>query len=194
MNTIVSDGSSGKSVSGQPGIHRRVSGEEGEDSDSNDSVFSTGSSLNGEDEEELYLESTKRVEMRDIYLGGSCMLRTRWRQEVAIPFMEEKNVSFHLPTLHESLTTLIDEGGKQNDEMLIYNPAVLDGSRVLLFVISNETRALAPMTLAAHYIGLGYNVVLCVQMLHEGLEIGGEVVSGHCFLKKKRISNNFDLF
>lgn len=33
------------------------------------------------------------------------------------------------------------------------------------------------MTLAAHYIGMGYNVVLCVQMLPENCKIGNEALS-----------------
>lgn len=58
----------------------------------------------------------------------------------------------------------------------MYSPRILDSSRVLLFVITNETRSLAPMTLAAHYIGLSYNVVLCIQMLPENCKIGKEKV------------------
>jgi hypothetical protein len=63
-----------------------------------------------------------------------------------------------------------------NDEALMYSPRILDSSRVLLFVITNETRSLAPMTLAAHYIGLSYNVVLCIQMLPDDCKIGNEKV------------------
>nr|AAM48376.1 LP06731p [Drosophila melanogaster] len=56
----------------------------------------------------------------------------------------------------------------------LFNPSLLDSSRVLLFVITNETRSLAPMTLAAHCIGLMYNVVLAVQMLPEDCVLGDE--------------------
>jgi hypothetical protein len=73
-----------------------------------------------------------------------------------------------------------------DDETLMYNPNILDSSRVLLFIITDETRSLAPMTLAAHYIGLGYNVVLCVQMLHDGCTIGNDKVS---FAKVKKNRN-----
>lgn len=169
--------------------------------DSNDSVFSTGSSL--EEEHMLNFDQHRKFDVKDIYLGGSCMLRTRWRQELAIPYLKSRHISFYLPTLHENLTKLqltkrmkhkdgessnhdsftVVEGKPLNEEpstggsSLMYNPNVLDSSRLLLFIITNETRSLAPMTLAAHYIGLGYNVVLCVQMLPENCNIGNDQVS-----------------
>lgn len=146
------------------------------DSDSNDSVFSTSSSL---DDDLMH-------EIRDIYLGGSCMLRTKWRQEIAIPYLESKNITYFLPKIQESLKLRESKGCKDNasggyrleeaktDEPLMFSPRILDSSRVLLFIISNETRSLAPMTLAAHYIGLAYNVVLCIQMLPENCTIGND--------------------
>lgn len=131
------------------------------------------------------------IEVKDIYLGGSCMLRTNWRRDLAIPLLKSRNISFYLPTLHGNLIlkettkrsyTLQEmESGTGVCEHLMFTPRVLDSSRVLLFVITNETRSLAPMTLAAHYIGLAYNVVLCIQMLEEDCEIGGEKVSGLFF-------------
>uniref|UniRef100_A0A336KG08 CSON007227 protein n=1 Tax=Culicoides sonorensis TaxID=179676 RepID=A0A336KG08_CULSO len=181
-----------------------------DESDSNDSVFSTdgcssgGSSANGDDHttapifpsDEILMngfnnECVPRIEMRDLYLGGSCMVRTRWRQDIAIPYLKSNNVNYYLPTLHENLckthfnslgdpsvdpseycTSLFPGHPAEVDDALMYNPAILDSSRVLLFVITNQTRSLAPMTLAAHCIGLGYNVVLCVQMLPEQCTIG----------------------
>lgn len=164
------------------------------DSDSNDSVFSTSSSLD-EDSVPSAFDERKQYEARDIYLGGSCMLRTKWRRDIALPYLKEKQITYYLPTLHEnltlkqlkklkngtddSLTTLeiVQETVEQDgNSSLMYNPRILDSSRVLLFVITNETRSLAPMTLAAHYIGLGYNVVLCVQMLPESCTIGNDQV------------------
>lgn len=148
-----------------------------EDSDSNDSVFSTSSSL----------DEDSNLEVRDIYLGGSCMLRTNWRRDIAIPLLKSRNISFYLPTIHENLILKggveksraykLEELNSSSSESLMYSPRVLDSSRVLLFVITNETRSLAPMTLAAHYIGLAYNVVLCIQMLHDDCKIGNEKVS-----------------
>lgn len=202
---------------------------EEEESDSNDSVFSSSSSIASAGD----ALCCSGLDLRDVYLGGSCVLRTKWRQQLAAPYLQSKNVSFHTPALHESIQQLATQQPEQTtsttppvaaaqdqqqqqqhsfvrtrrkcrgnqlqleeqeeltvaEESLswslppmamrqsLYNPALLDSSRVLLFVITNETRSLAPMTLAAHCIGLMYNVVLAVQMLPEDCVLGGEKVS-----------------
>lgn len=200
-----------------------------EESDSNDSVFSSsGSSINS-----IHCcsgdSAFSSFEIRDVYLGGSCYLRTTWRQNLAIPYLKSRGITFHLPALHESIQPsqldlpdkLLENSnfqggqtnkrpqhvaisgnllrktehekaqnnlnndccsGNQNESTQwplnlrpnLYNPSLMDSSRVLLFVITNETRSLAPMTLAAHCIGLMYNVVLCVQMLPENCVLGQE--------------------
>lgn len=150
------------------------------------------------------------MDLRDVYLGGSCYLRTMWRQKLAIPYLKSKGISFHLPTLRETFnvhrkeedtTNVVEEeeedataSGEDKKDKLhmkisdtssveeerMYNPVLLESSRILLFVITNETRSLAPMTLAAHCIGLMYNVVLVVQMLPEDCVIGNDQVVPHC--------------
>ncbi|XP_036321353.1 uncharacterized protein LOC118735609 isoform X2 [Rhagoletis pomonella] len=194
-----------------------------EESDSNDSVFSSSSSINSVNcnyggGETLTFSG---VDFRDVYLGGSCFLRTKWRQDIAMPYLKSKCITFHLPSLHESLQPSqldlpdkVFEDARQlgaqetslkrtrrkyrgaaleeeeEEELTVseetyswalppmrpylFNPSLLDASRVLLFVITNETRSLAPMTLAAHCIGLMYNVVLAVQMLPEDCVINNE--------------------
>ncbi|XP_017075286.2 LOW QUALITY PROTEIN: uncharacterized protein LOC108110676 [Drosophila eugracilis] len=201
---------------------------EEEESDSNDSVFSSSSSIASAGDA---LCCGGGLDLRDVYLGGSCVLRTKWRQELAAPYLQSKNVTFHSPALHESIQQIIQNqeqnsaGATQQQQTAppqeqqqqqrsfvrtrrkcrgnqlqleeqeeltvaeeslswslppvavrqsLYNPSLLDSSRVLLFVITNETRSLAPMTLAAHCIGLMYNVVLAVQMLPEDCVLGGE--------------------
>ncbi|XP_043864938.1 uncharacterized protein LOC6576508 isoform X2 [Drosophila mojavensis] len=198
---------------------------EEEESDSNDSVFSSSSSIASAGD----ALCCSGLDLRDVYLGGSCVLRTKWRQELAVPYLQAQNVTFHTPALHESIQQLPTQQEEQSktppmsatqdqqqqqqqrsfvrtrrkcrgnqlqleeqeeltvaEESLswslppvavrqsLYNPALLDSSRVLLFVITNETRSLAPMTLAAHCIGLMYNVVLAVQMLPDDCVLGGE--------------------
>lgn len=198
-----------------------------EESDSNDSVFSSSDSsinsmhCNGLD------SAYSSFEIRDVYLGGSCYLRTKWRQNCAMSFLKSRGITFHLPALHESIQpSQLDlpeksfedsnsQGGKKSNQHTqqlftashlrrkmerekarntdsnatsyaestnwplnlrpnLYNPSLMDSSRVLLFVITNETRSLAPMTLAAYCIGLMYNVVLCVQMLPDDCVLGDE--------------------
>lgn len=213
-------------------------------SDSNDSVFSSDSSidsiLNYSCPSEHLLNddvasTNETLDLRDIYLGGSCALRTKWRSDIVIPMLEKHNITYHLPQLHSSILhqpngefddgllssqNSVDESvptssassletsssndsgistGQNRSGLRLYTSyngtrhtngvndrrmfhlSLLDSSRVLLFVITNETRSLAPMTLAAHCIGLGYNTVLCVQMLSEGCTIGNDKVS---FLNK----------
>lgn len=205
-------------------------------SDSNDSVFSSASSIDSNHPD----QGLSELDMRDIYLGGSCVTRTTWRKRIAIPMLGRHKITYHLPKLHESLnhtdavTDLTDvernhkvpatnaldtsssndsgisiggSGKKRVPQMRLisatttahfsetlngattasvhsthprknmFNEDLLDSSRVLLFVITNETRSLAPMTLAAYCIGLGYNVVLCVQMLANDCVIGADTVS-----------------
>lgn len=196
----LSNGNSGSSINTKLSIHvhptdlgsgttkTTTDDDDDVDSDSNDSVFSTSSSL---DEDSMHFDEQKQYEARDIYLGGSCALRTSWRRDIALPFLTEKQVTCYLPTLHENLSLKqlkrlrssaednSTSGEVTGDDIgsLMYNPRILDSSRVLLFVITNETRSLAPMTLAAHYIGLGYNVVLCIQMLLDDCEIGSDKVN-----------------
>lgn len=182
-------------------------------SDSNDSVFSSGSSIDSilNSQDHLLNDDAESFDLRDIYLGGSCALRTSWRNEV-IPLLEQENMTYHMPQLHETLqngelhdillsssppmpsSTKKIETSSSNDSGIgsgpsksgyrsqnnlnrrLFNPSLLESSRVLLFVISNRTRSLAPMTLAAHCIGLGYNIVLCIQMLEDGCTIGKDQV------------------
>lgn len=191
-------------------------------SDSNDSVFSSGSSIdsilnyNGHDHNG---DETESFDVRDIYLGGSCALRSTWRNDV-IEILNENDITYHMPQLHGSLLAPGDSDGRlstspptqnepctsksletssSNDSGIgsglprhsyrttngtlicptgkrMFHLSLLESSRVLLFVITDETRSLAPMTLAAHCIGLGYNVVLCVQMMSEGTSIGDDKV------------------
>lgn len=201
---------------------------EEEESDSNDSVFSSSSSIASAGDA---LCCGGGLDLRDVYLGGSCVLRSKWRQELAVPYLQSKRVTFHTPALHESIQQLHQNQDvvaapqqpasqeqqqrsfvrtrrkcrgnqlqlEEQEELTVaeeslswslppvavrqslYNPLLLDSSRVLLFVITNETRSLAPMTLAAHCIGLMYNVVLAVQMLPDDCVLNGEKVSWHIF-------------
>lgn len=217
--------------------HRAHSDETEEElSDSNDSVFSSGSSidsiLNGHDHNGDEPES---FDVRDIYLGGSCALRSTWYNDV-IEMLNENDITYHMTQLHDSLRAPEDlddrlsaspppshneqpctskslEPSSSNDSGIgsglprhsyrmtngtviystgrrMFNLSLLESSRVLLFVITNATRSLAPMTLAAHCIGLGYNVVLCVQMMSEGTSIGDDKVCiaiAFSFSKQKKL-------
>lgn len=203
----------GTQISSRNFEHQTSDEAEEEMSDSNDSVFSSGSSidsiLNYNNSDQLTHDDGESLDVRDLYLGGSCVLRSCWRNEV-IPILNESNVTYRMPELHATLkheqlrpddvfepglavakpleTSSSSDSGIEHGRSLhqngmrncgarrMFNPALLESSRVLLFVISNETRSMAPMTLAAHCIGLGLNVVLCVKMLPEQCRIGDDQV------------------
>lgn len=135
----------------------------------------------------------------DIYLGGSCMKKTTWRQNIAIPLLKKYGVTYYNPSLHENNCTQAEnfnilylngdrydpdmndnssvECAKNSARDLLHDMEVMNKSKVVLFVITNETRSITSMILAAHYIALRKNVVLCVQQLPlENCIIGSDVV------------------
>lgn len=75
------------------------------------------------------------------------------------------------------LTYFNPQTGGWSRRFIPIEAAAMDASWVLLFVISRETRSLSSMALAAHYVGLGCNVVLCIQQVTENTEIRGEKVN-----------------
>lgn len=134
----------------------------------------------------------------DIYLGGSCETSSTWREDIAIPLVKKHGLTYYNPALRE-----VNGESEENVLNNITNSSVYDGdselssehlrvlekfvlnwkrtmdkSKVLLFVITNDTRSLTTMILASYYVGLGKNVVLCIQQLPvEDCEIGNEKVS-----------------
>lgn len=126
------------------------------------------------------------MHMVDIFLGGSLSSEVRWRRDIAIPLVKKHGLIYYNPAIREDASPSDDDVS----DIFIYDNAttphldvlewkkVMDRSRVLLFVVTNETRAMTSMILAAHYIGHGREVVLCVQSLpSEGCVIGNETVS-----------------
>ncbi|KAK8754598.1 hypothetical protein OTU49_016808 [Cherax quadricarinatus] len=103
---------------------------------------------------------------RDIYLGGSMGNRVTWRETVAIPMLLKHGLSYFNPA-----------AGACSGRLLPMEAALMEHSRVLLFVITNTTRGVSAMALASHYIGLGCNVVLCVQMITDESLVNGERLS-----------------
>nr|CAH0111335.1 unnamed protein product [Daphnia galeata] len=102
---------------------------------------------------------------RDIYLGGSCG-STTWREQTAIPLLKKSGLTYFNP-----------QTCGWSRRFIPIEAAAMDASRVLLFVVSRETRSLSSMALAAHYLGLGCNLVLCIQRLPDNAEINGDRLS-----------------
>jgi len=98
--------------------------------------------------------------VRDVYLGGA--INSPWRDQIAIPLLKKSGLTFYNPAVCSSRRLIPIEA------------SAMDNSRVLLFCILGDARCLAAMCQAAYLIGLGCNVVLCVQHIQPGSRIAGE--------------------
>lgn len=105
----------------------------------------------------------------DIYLGGSCG-DSNWREDIALPLIKRHGMSYHNP-----------HGSEWSSRLIPMQVAEREKCRVMLYVVTDSTRAMAAMTEAAYYIGLGCRVVLCMQKLHPDSTISGEEVSKSAF-------------
>lgn len=124
----------------------------------------------------------------DIYLGGSCSTNSTWRQNIAIPLIRRHNLIYYNPASEINALDLIincDDSNLDLNGSLVCEASVLswkralEQSRVLVFVVGSDRRALTTMILAAYYIGLGRDVVLCIEQLptNEEMRIDDDVLS-----------------
>lgn len=91
----------------------------------------------------------------DVYLTGE---GSEWKENIAKPFLRKHGLSYFIP-----------EEDVEEDYF-----SALCSSRVLLFVISEDARALTTMTKAAFALGLETaNIVLCIQSLRPDSKING---------------------
>ncbi|XP_025415759.1 uncharacterized protein LOC112687330 isoform X2 [Sipha flava] len=90
-------------------------------------------------------EVTRSSRTTDIYLAGESGDDIRWKEDVAIPMIKKSNLTYHAAT-RTDISLLLD-------------------ARTLLFVIPNNSRSLATMTLAAYCIAKSCRMVLCIQNL-----------------------------
>ncbi|KAG1681215.1 hypothetical protein GQR58_012004 [Nymphon striatum] len=109
--------------------------------------------------------ASKGLSARDIFLGGSHG-DSLWRENIAIPILKKHGITYFNPKV-----------SSWKERLIPIQLAAVESSRVLLFVITRETRSLSSMALAAHYAGLGCNMVLCIQYLREDIVIGNEKLS-----------------
>lgn len=99
---------------------------------------------------------------RDVYLGGSCG-PTKWREEIAIPILKKNGLTYFNPQV-----------SRWSKRLIPIEAAAMENCRVLLFVITNTSRSVAAMAVAAHYVGLGCNAVLCIQYLSDNSTLGSD--------------------
>ncbi|XP_029639739.1 uncharacterized protein LOC115214842 isoform X1 [Octopus sinensis] len=99
---------------------------------------------------------SKQVEKKyDFYLGGSYKSQN-WREDIVLPILREHNCS-----------STFSQNGVWSWETSSLNNALHDECQLLLYVITSDVCALTYMIQAAYYIGQGYRVVLCLQMIPE---------------------------
>ncbi|KAK3920243.1 Fumipyrrole biosynthesis protein C [Frankliniella fusca] len=98
----------------------------------------------------------------DVYLGGSSE-NTSWRDDAAIPLLKNHGLKYIMPP-----------SSQWTKQMLHSSVDLADRSRVLLFVITNTSRSLAELCMVAYCIGLGFDVVLYIELLTEQSVINGK--------------------
>merc|ERR1712051_720251 len=101
--------------------------------------------------------------IRDVYLGGS--LGSPWREQIAVPLLKKNGLNFFNPAVCSS------------SRLIPIEASAMDNSRVLLFVIQNNSRSVSAMCQAAYLIGSGCNVVLCLQHIAPDARLEGEPIS-----------------
>ncbi|XP_038045768.1 uncharacterized protein LOC119720226 isoform X2 [Patiria miniata] len=97
--------------------------------------------------------SSSSIPKFKVFLGGSCN-PTTWRKDIAIPMLEEYNLSYYNPQVeswsHELIA--IEDDAKERAELL-------------LFVIDSSTRSVASLVEAAYLSGGGRPLVLVMKGL-----------------------------
>lgn len=138
--------------------------------------------------EEKNVQNKQKQPHYDVFLGGTRDSQVKWRRDIAIPALKKHGITYYNPAIRERVNGCEVSDNVVNDTNTVSKPVTdrevlewkqaMDRCNMLLFVITNDTRSMTTMILAAHYIGLGRNVVLCIQQLPESdCAINGEIVS-----------------
>ncbi|XP_070532848.1 uncharacterized protein [Ptychodera flava] len=112
---------------------------------------------------EIYEEFTPMK--RDIFLGGSCSDST-WREDIAIPLLRKRGLTYYNP-----------KKARWSIRYIPLEHEAKEHCRWLLYVVTDTTRGVGSIVEAAHYIGQGRNVILCLQELTESTVVKGEKLS-----------------
>ncbi|XP_060527281.1 uncharacterized protein LOC132702572 isoform X2 [Cylas formicarius] len=116
----------------------------------------------------------------DVFLGGSLSTGTKWRDEIAVPVLARHHLEYYNPAVRELNGSSSSAASERNgwESSVAEWKGTIDRCKVALFVITSDTRSLTSMILAAHYIGSGKEVVLCVQQLPmEGCVVANETLT-----------------
>ncbi|GAB5370174.1 hypothetical protein AAMO2058_001469700 [Amorphochlora amoebiformis] len=115
-------------------------------------------------EEQEFKSMQSSLSTVDVFLGGACN-PTTWRKDVAIPIFKDKKVTYYNPQV-ENWT----------QDLIVLESLVKASSRILLFVLSGQTRAISSMIEVTEYIFTGRDVVLVIQEMIKGVTIQGEEI------------------
>uniref|UniRef100_A0A0A9Z8Y7 Caltractin n=1 Tax=Lygus hesperus TaxID=30085 RepID=A0A0A9Z8Y7_LYGHE len=102
----------------------------------------------------------------DIYVGGSCY-DVEWKRDIAVPMLKKSGLKYQLNDCRKV----------QCSRACSKELQVMDKSKVLVFIITGNTRGLESMALASYYIGKGKQVVLCIQEVTETSTVFDENLS-----------------
>ncbi|XP_076313274.1 uncharacterized protein LOC143226330 isoform X2 [Tachypleus tridentatus] len=92
----------------------------------------------------------------DVFLGGSCN-PTRWRANIAIPLLENCGITYYNPQRKD-----------WRPELLQQENVAKQMSKILLFVVDNQTRSVATMIETAYLAGTcAKNLFLVIQNLDD---------------------------
>jgi hypothetical protein len=90
----------------------------------------------------------------DVFLGGSYDPTTTWRENIAIPMLQQHKISFYNPPVNTSLSVQHTNNAK-----------------ILLFVIDNQTRGIMSIAEAAYYIGMKRHIVLVIEDVNDEVNL-----------------------
>jgi hypothetical protein len=99
-----------------------------------------------------------------VFLGGSCN-PTTWREDLAVPALEEAGVTYYNP-----------QAGNWNKEMIAIEEAAKNDARLALFVIDNQTRSISSMVETAYLAASGFEIVTVINDFTPTSTIGDHVL------------------
>lgn len=124
------------------------------------------------------------MEFMTVFLGGACGTTT-WRQETAIPLLDAAGISFHNPQLGV---------GEWTEAHEVEDMRAKAAAEVLLFVISEETRAVASVAEVAYLIASGRPLALCLRMLPGASAEEHDLNRGRLFLRTMALEHGVAVF
>lgn len=112
-------------------------------------------------------KNLKNVHSYDVFLGGSCN-PTTWRKNLAVPYLQEANVSFYNPQMDYWSQGLIE-----------IEHAAKENATILLYVIDIQTRNVVSYIEIANFASYHKHLVLAIypQDIVAGSVVAGEHIS-----------------